>query len=145
MMIYVTAYGKEVQPWWRSKMDEIDELIEVLTPPAASFLFRRSGEAVRTASRKGRVRTELVVDLEGRPVRLLTLESARHYWSASRLPDYEQQLQKMRERSTVLRLSGKRYLVLHPSPLVKYHPDCPHGNRWPCDEPPCSVTWFKEN
>lgn len=123
----------------------MDGAIEVLTPPAASFLFRRSGEAVRTASRKGKVRTELVVDLEGRPVRLVTLESARQYWSTSRRPDYDQQLKEMRARATVLDLSGQHYLVLHPSQLVKYHPDCRHGNPWPCDEPPCSVTWFKEN
>ena len=35
-------------------------------------------------------------------------------------------------------------LVLHPSPLVKFHPDCRHGTRWPCNEPPCSTTWFRE-
>ena len=141
-MLNFTAYGNILRLFEEVL---VYEPVEVLTPPAAAFLFRRSGEAVRTASRKGRVKTELVVDFEGRPVRLLTLESARHYWSASLLPDYEQQLQKMRERATILDLSGRHYLVLHPWELVKFHPDCPHGNRWPCDEPPCSVTWFKEN
>lgn len=120
------------------------ELVEVLTPVAASRLFARSPEAVRTASRKGLVRTELVIDVETRPVRLVTLESALKYWDVGRSRDFESQLDHMRRHSAVLSVSGGTYRVLHPWSPVEAHPVCPHQSDWPCKKPPCSTTWFKE-
>ena len=118
--------------------------MEVLTPLAASRLFERSPEAVRTASRKGLVRTELVIDVERRPVRLVTFESAFTYWGVSRVADFEEQLDLMRANSIVLSIFGRMYRVLHPRPAVEAHPVCPHQSDWPCRKPPCSTVWFKE-
>ena len=98
------------------------EPVEVLTPLAASRLFERSPEAVRTASRKGLVRTELVIDMERRPVRLVTLESAFTYWGVSRAEDFEEQLDRMRANSIVLSIFGGIYRVLHPRPVVTAQP-----------------------
>ena len=119
--------------------------VEVLTPLAAARLFERSSEAVRTASRKGLVRTELVIDIETRPVRLVTFESAIKYWGVSRVVNVEEQLEQMREHSIVLSVFGGTYRVLHPRSAVEVHPVCPHQTSWPCRKPPCSTTWFRED
>ena len=101
--------------------------IEVLTPQGASRLFHRSSEAVRTAARKGFVRTACEVNFSAKPVRLLDLHSARNYWEheVPRLEpgSFESELERMRSWAVVVEMHwGERFRVLHPSWLASVVP-----------------------
>lgn len=113
----------------------MEDIIEVLTPLGACVLFGRSTEAVRRAAREGKVRTELVIDFEARPVRLVELQSALQYWKRPNYSgNYERGLSSLREAAPVLEVSGQRYKILHPWALARVHPTHP-------DTP---SIWFKE-
>lgn len=96
------------------------DAIDVLTPQAAARLFCRSEEAVRTAVRKGFVRTACEVAFSGKPVRLVDLKSAQSYWEG-RVPCLapgilESELARMGSWAVVLEMSwGERFRVLHPN------------------------------
>ena len=76
------------------------EGIDVLTPLAASYLFGRSAEAVRTAARKGHVKSPFSFWFDGKEIRMLDLESARAYWGTdnvtSRGQNVKHELDQMR-------------------------------------------------
>lgn len=105
--------------------------IEVLTPIAASTLFGKSTEAVRRASREGRVRTRFELNFNGRDnIRCMDLESALHYWAEDPWPAYRgtlaQNLKDLRDFGMLIEVSGDVYRVLHPWPLVHRLP----GDHW---------------
>ena len=104
---------------------------EVLSPLAAVVLFGRSGQAVRLASRQGRVRTETVCYLERHAVRLIELSSAIAYWGKG--DSFESRLEDLRRGSFVLEIDGFRYCVLHPPGLIRTRPFLPGT----------SETWFQ--
>lgn len=126
-----------------------NEYVEVLTVLAAITLFGKSGQAIRLATRKGLVKTELVMDFDGKPKRLISLKSAEDYWGRYFYTDqqrkyFSNELEHMRMRSVIVHASGgKYYRLLHPWCLVEPAPTCGHGNDWRCNEPPCSPTWFQ--
>ena len=99
---------------------------------------------MRRASREGKVRTELAIDFEARPVRLINFQSALKYWGKHRSIDYDRSLSEMRRGAPVFEDRGwhsgdgtpvvlKRYLVLHPWALILTHPL----------DPDAPETWFK--
>ena len=114
--------------------DSQDFDYEVITPLAAVVLFGRSGQAVRLASREGRVRTELVFYLERHAVRFIELESAKAYWGKHL---HENELKAMQEKPIFLEFSGLRYKVLHPNGFIFPRPS-PTPSR-----PNIPETWFK--
>ncbi len=92
---------------------------EVLTPQAATALFRLSASAVRQARLGGHVYTTFTVDLTGRPLHLLNLESAIEYWGDKKRDDFADVLEDMRENGHVLGVNGIGYNVLHDKPIVR--------------------------
>ena len=95
-----------------------EEFIDVLTPLAASYLFGRSGEAVRTAARKGHVASPFSFWFDGKEIRMLALNSALDYWgreAASRgSRDLEDELREMRSygKGLTVEICGDKYRVL---------------------------------
>ena len=112
---------------------------EVLTPLAASFLFGKSGEAVRRATAEGHVISPVELQFSERPIRLIDLHSALGYWHRTR-PAHLAKVEatKLEAALADMRLYGitffgqvgsfadgsvsddplTYYRVLHPLPLV---------------------------
>ena len=90
-----------------------EEPIDVLTPIAASMLFRRSSEAVRSAARKGYVDSPVALAFTAKHVRLLDLQSACQYWSAHVSTSMKSQLADMRRFGVTIEADGERYCILH--------------------------------
>ena len=97
---------------------EAEKFTEVLTPLAASYLFGRSAEAVRTAARKGHVASPFSFWFNGKEMRMLDLNSALDYWgrdTASRgsrnLKDELRQMSLYGEGVTV-EIFGDKYRIL---------------------------------
>ena len=101
----------------------MSDIIEVVTPQAAARLFCRSPEAVRAAVRGSHVQTLAEIAFTAKPVRLITLRSARDYWEG-RVPrlapaSLESELHRMREWAVVMELPwGERLRILHPNWIV---------------------------
>ena len=87
---------------------------ELLTPKAAAKLFGKSPEAVRKATRLGRVEVVFDLSFSDKRVGLSRLSSAIKYWGQ---PD-DNLLSEMRQNGHVLSISGLAYNVLSPTPLV---------------------------
>ena len=92
---------------------------EVLTPQAATALFGISASAVRQARLSGHVDCRFTVDLTGRPLHLLDLQSAIEYWRDKKRDDFADVLEDMRENGHVLGVNGIGYNVLHDKPIVR--------------------------
>ena len=93
---------------------------EVLTPLACSVLFGRSGEAVRTAARKGLVASPFSFWFDAREIRMVDLQSAIAYWGAenvtARGQNLDQELEELRlyGQGVCVHIAGKgRYRILH--------------------------------
>ena len=91
---------------------------EVLTPLAASYLFGRSGEAVRTAVRKGHVASPFSFWFDGRQIRMVDLQSALAYWGTDGVYHYRNlggELQEMRLYGEYVHVDihGRKYRILH--------------------------------
>ena len=96
--------------------------IQVLTPLGASYLFGRSGEAVRRAAREGHVRTRVALAFTAKQVRLLDLQSCINYWAEDPWPTHREPLDvalaQMRRYGITLRDGMTDYEVLHSFPLA---------------------------
>ena len=96
-----------------------EKITDVLTPLAASYLFGRSGEAVRTAARKGHVASPFSFWFDGKEIRMLDLKSALDYWgrdTASRgFKNLENELRQMRSygKHVTVDIFGDKYRILH--------------------------------
>ena len=94
------------------------EFTEVLTPLAASYLFGRSAEAVRTAVRKGHVASPFSFWFDGKEIRMLDLDSALDYWgrhTASRgSRNLQSELREMRSygEHVTVDIFGDKYRIL---------------------------------
>ena len=95
-----------------------EDPIDILTPLAASVLFGRTGEAVRTAARKGHVVSPFALAFTAKMIRLLDLESAREYWAESAAENLEGQLSDMRRIGMTIEVSAQKYRILHPHRLI---------------------------
>lgn len=91
---------------------------ELLTPLAASKLFKKSPEAVRKAVRNRQVFVEFNLRPSNRIIVLIQLESAMRYWGTQSSHDFEMRLNEMRDNGMTLSVSGLPYNVLHPTPLL---------------------------
>ena len=96
-----------------------EKVTDVLTPLAASYLFGRSGEAVRTAARKGHVASPFSFWFDGKEIRMLDLKSALDYWgrdtAARGFKNLEDELQQMRSygEHVTVDIFGDTYRILH--------------------------------
>ena len=109
------AYPQTEAQRIRAAKDEARGLgFELLTPLAAAKLFQKSPEAVRKATRTGRV--EVVFDLRvtDRNVAMIRLNSAIEYWGE---PD-EQRLGEMRDNGLTMGVSSGVWNILHSKPLL---------------------------
>jgi hypothetical protein len=113
---YVEAEFKRQR---KAKEDAKKLGFEVLTPQAATTLFNISASAVRQARLGGHVYTTFTVDLTGRPLHLLHLQSAIEYWEDKKRDDFADALDNMRKNGHVLGVSGIGYNVLHDKPIVR--------------------------
>ena len=109
---YLQAEAQRIQ----AAKDEARRLgFELLTPLAAAKLFQKSPEAVRKATRTGRV--EVVFDLRvtDRNVAMIRLNSAIEYWGE---PD-EQRLGELRDNGLTMGVSSGVWNILHSKPLLE--------------------------
>ncbi|MDE0052603.1 MAG: hypothetical protein OXO52_22705 [Rhodospirillales bacterium] len=101
-----------------------DNIIDVLTPVAASVLFGRSDESVRRAVAEGLVHSPVALQFGAQAIRLIDLESARAYWMRTERPSYREpfaaEVERMRSCGITFSDSSEidRYCVLHPFPLA---------------------------
>ena len=59
------------------------------------------------------------VDLTGRPLHLLKLQSAIEYWQDKKQDDFDDMLEDMRGNGHILSVGGICYNVLHDKPTVR--------------------------
>ena len=108
--------------------------LEVLTPQTAAQLFGVGLTAVRAARLGGHVNVAFSLNIGGRAVHMLGLNSARRYWSAQGKTPSEEEIDAMRDNSTVLGmgrpLPGRMddtpaivYSVLSLTPLIEVQGD----------------------
>ena len=124
---WVSADDPRAAPWVeaelsrqrKAKEDAKKWGCEVLTPQAATALFGVSASAVRQARLGGHVYCRFTVDLTGRPLHLLHLQSAIEYWGEKKRDDFADVLEDMRENGHVLGVNGIGYNVLHDKPIVR--------------------------
>ncbi len=93
---------------------------ELLTPLAASRLFKRSTEAVRTAVRNGHIQHRCTVALSSKPVRLISVRSAIDYWDKPL--DFAEEIRRLRRCGVVINVDYYLYLVLHTTPVIELSP-----------------------
>ena len=124
---WVSADDPRATPWveaefkrQRKAKEDAKKLgFEVLTPQAATALFGISASAVRQARLGGHVYCRFIVDLTGRPLHLLHLQSAIDYWGDKKGDDFADVLDDMREDGHILGVNGIGYNVLHDKPIVR--------------------------
>ena len=91
---------------------------ELLTPAAASALFRVSDAAVRTARLKGHVKAVALLSPTNKETHLLDLTSALAYWAERRgkvrMEDFNSELDRMRMCGLTVWNDGQFYHILHP-------------------------------
>ena len=91
---------------------------EMLTPWAASVLFRLSDAAIRTARLKGQVKVVAVLSPTTRETHLLDLTSAIAYWGKRRseddIEDFKGELDRMRACGLTVWSDGQFFRILHP-------------------------------
>ena len=95
--------------------------LEVLTSAAAEYLFGVSGSAVQHARLKGRIHSPVTLDVTGKPVNLIDLESAIEYWQSKKRLDFEDVLEDMRENGHLLAVRNTTYNVLHTRPFARFN------------------------
>ena len=88
------------------------EIVELITPLGAVFLFGKSTPTVRLAIREGKVRTEIELHIEQRPIRLIELESAIKYWGKD-YQYFESELKELHRGAFMLQVVGFKYKILH--------------------------------
>ena len=89
---------------------------ELLTPLAASRLFKRSSEAVRTAVRIGHVASVCTVALSSKPVRLISVNSAIKYWKKPL--DFPEEIKRLRLYGVIINVQYYLYFVLHTTSVI---------------------------
>ena len=88
--------------------------MELLTPNATTTLFGITPAAVRQARLRRSVCSPFSLDVAGRPVDLLTLESAVAYWGEASADT----LDLMRDNGLLITICGNTFNVLHPRPMI---------------------------
>ena len=93
--------------------------LELLTPEAASLLFGITLTAVGMARRNGNIYAPFVLDLSGRELHLISLESAMEYWYDKRRDDFDVALAEMRRNGHVMGFGWLGYNILHVRPVTR--------------------------
>lgn len=93
--------------------------LELLTPETASVLFGITLTAVGMARRNGNIYAPFVLDLSGRELHLINLESAMAYWHNKKRPDFDAVLADMRQNGHVMGFGSLGYNILHVRPIAR--------------------------
>ena len=115
------AYGSKVMEVAREEARISGR--ELLTPIAASTLFRVSDAAVRTARLKGHVKVIAVLSPTSKETHLLDFTSALSYWGGRRgevhTEDFASEVDRMRVCGLTVWNGGQFYHILHPWPFFE--------------------------
>ena len=117
---YVAA---ELKRQRKFKRDAKELGFEVITPEAAMSLFGISAPAVRQARLGGHVDVAFTLDVTGKAVHVLKLQSAAHYWHSKKRPEFDDELERMREAGHMMGVRGLPYLILHVRPIFNWSDD----------------------
>ena len=109
----------EARRAWEAKELAEASGFEVLTPAAAVELFEVTPGDVRTARIRGNVAVSFTLELTGKPLHLVNLQSAVEYWGQKKRPTFDTALATMRRAGTLVGVNWIAYDLLHDRPLVR--------------------------